>query len=185
MAAGLGNPGPAYADTRHNIGFRVLDRVAAQAATQAWSLQGLSFVAPARLPGHSLLLIKPQTYMNRSGLALRELFGGGPPPGPLVVVHDDLDLPFGRLRLRPGGGHGGHNGIRSLIEELGSDAFYRIKCGIGRPPEGMEVADYVLSPFSAEELPALPEFVDRASQALGVLIAEGLEEAMRRFHTRT
>lgn len=183
--AGLGNPGNSYADTRHNIGFMVLDRITVRAAAPGWRREGQTFAVETRWGGQAVFLVKPQTYMNRSGTALRELFAEGRfALSRLVVVHDDLDLPFGELRIRTEGGHGGHNGIRSLLAELETTAFTRIKCGIGRPPPGMETADYVLSAFSPEERAALPGLLDTAADALAVLLSDGPAEAMLRYHTK-
>ena len=184
VVAGLGNPGVKYAETRHNIGFMVVELIARKAEAN-WSSIPNSKVAYASLGGKRLLLVKPETYMNRSGTALREIIAEGRfSLSQLIVVHDDLDLPFGALKIRTGGGHGGHNGIRSLIEELGGGDFVRIKCGISRPPEGVETADHVLGPFSEDEAATLSEFVERAANAVEVILEHGTTEAMQRFHKK-
>jgi PTH1 family peptidyl-tRNA hydrolase len=141
-------------------------------------------VAAARWEGREVLLAEPQTYMNRSGEALRELMEqAGVELERVLVVHDDLDLPFGRLRIRTAGGTGGHNGLRSILEALGTGEFLRLKVGIGRPEEPAGVVEHVLSPFSPGEKAELPAVIERAAQAVESIIVEGPSRAMHRYHT--
>jgi len=185
LVVGLGNPGPRYEATRHNMGFLVVDQLASRCSDAArWRQTCGSFTAEGRVGVGSVLLAKPQTFMNRSGEALRQLVAStGLSPDQMVVVHDDLDLPFGRLRIRTGGGAGGHKGIRSAVECLGTGDFLRLKVGIGRPEVPGEVVEFVLSPFRSEEQSALPELLCRAADAVESVIVEGPSRAMNRFHT--
>lgn len=184
LVVGLGNPGQRYEATRHNLGFLVLDEFAPRCAAGPWVLRSQSLTAVGRVGDDPVLLVKPQTFMNRSGEALREFVErAGKGPDRLLVVHDDLDLPFGRLRVRTGGGTGGHRGIRSTVECLGRGDFLRLKVGIGRPEAAEGVVDFVLSPFSSEELRELPELLRRAADAVECIIVEGPSRAMNRFHT--
>lgn len=183
---GLGNPGPEYRDTRHNVGWRVVDLLA-----QRWRApkpprrqrgQKAEVVALER-GGERVLLVKPLTYMNDSGVAVQALAEkDGLQPGDALIVYDDLDLPFGRVRVRRGGSAGGHRGVRSLIDRLGTSDFPRVRIGIGRPPPGMDPIDYVLTEFNPDERPAIQEAVERAADALEVILDEGLEAAMNRFN---
>ena len=182
---GLGNPGPAYAKTRHNIGFWVIDALAKE-ATLRFRCRGLSLRAHGTVAGHEFILAKPQTFMTHSGHAVAEFLADvGLTPSDLrdvIIVHDDLDLEPGRLRLKARGGHGGHNGVLSIIETLGTDLFARLKIGVGRPPKGMDPADYVLEAPSADEQPSLADAVERGVQVLSCWRDEGLVAAMNRFN---
>ncbi len=177
--AGLGNPGPAYQFTRHNFGFLVVDYWAQE--------KGLSFeTGPfdcALAPHPQVLLVKPLTYMNLSGRCVAPLLKRvALPPERLLVIHDDLDLPLGRLKFAPKGGAGGHRGVRSIIEALGTQEFPRLKLGIGRPPQGISVRDFVLSPFSEEEWPVVEKVVKRAAEALDHLLKTDLLKTMSLFN---
>ena len=177
ILAGLGNPWPRFRGTRHNAGYLVLDALAAR-----WnaSFRRARDADEAREAG--LLLLKPRTFMNLSGRAVQAaLTRTGVPPGELLVVHDDLDLPLGRLRLRRGGGAGGQRGVRDIIERLGPD-FIRLKIGISRPPEGWETERWVLSRFGDDEREVLERVVAAAADAVELLLAEGLETAMTRVN---
>jgi peptidyl-tRNA hydrolase, PTH1 family len=171
VVVGLGNPGPAYRDTRHNLGQAVADRLAERLHGR-FRLRGPAHVAEVTWAGASLYLAKPLCFMNAVGpsvarlLPLLEL-----DPTALIVVHDDIDLPFGRVRVRHQGRHGGHNGVRSLIESLGTEVFRRVKVGVGRPASKGEVVDWVLTGFLPEELEALPGVVERAADAVLELAA--------------
>lgn len=185
VVAGLGNPGEDYAGTRHNVGFLVAERLAARDPNVRWSPRGLSLVASLRVAEGPVFLVKPQTYMNRSGEALCEvLLSSALPTTRLVVVHDDVDLPYGALRLKSGGGHGGHNGLRSILAGLGSSDFPRVRVGIGRPGGG-ELIEHVLGPWDPSETEALPELVGRAADATLQLITEGLTRAANRWNVRS
>lgn len=181
LLVGLGNPGPEYQLSRHNIGFLVLDALA-EAEGFRWSRSPLSETSEGTISGNRVLLLKPMTYMNLSGRAVapvvREL---GIALERVLVVHDDLDLPFGRLRFRKDGGDGGHKGVRSVAEAIGGD-FLRLKVGIGRPQRKEEVIDYVLSPFSQEQMERLPQLLERTTEAILSLLEEGLQIAMNRFN---
>ena len=169
---GLGNPGPEYRDTRHNIGQRVLDRLA-RTLHKAWRREGQALVARAQWRGEPLRLVKPQSFMNVTGpavaAALRRVGAG---PADVVLVYDDIDLPLGIVRVRMKGSPGGHNGVRSVIEALGTSDIRRVKIGIGRPEHKSEVSDHVLAPFEAEELPAVEAAVAEAAERALALIAK-------------
>lgn len=181
LLVGLGNPGPAYRFTRHNVGFMVLDALAEGQGIR-WRRTPLAELALWEREGGLVVLLKPQTYMNASGIAVGQAVREwGFPPERVVVVHDDLDLPFGRIRLKRSGGDGGHRGVRSVIEAIGPN-FLRLKIGIDRPPRKEEVVDYVLSPFSEGEAQMLPEVIKKASQALLTLLEEGPERAMNLYN---
>lgn len=185
LIVGLGNPGPRYAHTRHNIGFLVAERLAADAgiALKRQGYQGI--YGTGRLAGCEATILLPQTYMNLSGVSVAAACKSlGVPPGDLVVIHDDLDLSFGVLRLKAGGGHGGHNGIRSISEKLGDSSYLRLKFGVGRPNHPGAVADYVLSAFSGSECAGLDERISLAAEALETVLRDGLPTAMNRFNSR-
>ncbi len=166
IIAGLGNPGGEYAGTRHNVGFMLADFLAEEANLSFRpKFQGLA--TEGNIEGERFILLKPQTFMNLSGRALREAAGFYKVAAQdVLLVHDDMDLSLGKMRLRSQGGAGGHNGVRSVIGELGTEDFWRLKIGVGRPPEQWDPARYVLSPFSKEEIPVLKETLKRAHQAL-------------------
>lgn len=181
---GLGNPGPEYAGTRHNVGFRVVDLLRERWAAEPWRELAGSRVSCGAYKGQDVVLAEPQTFMNRSGPAVMDLVGRWSVElSSTLVVHDDLDLPFGALRIRTRGGHGGHNGLRSILESIGSGAFLRLKVGIGHPLSRADVVDHVLSPFGPEETEALPEVLTRAAEAAEAILAEGPLKAMNHFHT--
>ncbi len=185
LVVGLGNPGPDYERTRHNVGFRIVERVAARhriVLRRERSLHAL--FGAGRVAGVETGLLEPQTYMNLSGRAVRAALDAHPvdPRGDLLVVYDDLDLPFGRLRLRPSGGAGGHNGIGDVAAQLGHDEFARLRFGIGRPPTGEDPIAYVLAPFAPDEETRLPAHLDTASDAIEWALAEGVTRAMNRVN---
>ncbi len=184
LVVGLGNPGPEYELTRHNMGFLVVDELADRARAGPWRRACRAEVAEGSLAGRPVVLAKPLTYMNRSGDAVVRLVDRyGVPLDRLVVIHDDLDLPFGALRIRTQGGHGGHKGIRSILGALGTGEFVRVKIGIGRPSGKGDVVDYVLGPFTADEAAELPSVLVRAAEAVLHIVGEGPHQAMNRFHT--
>jgi PTH1 family peptidyl-tRNA hydrolase len=184
LLVGLGNPGREYEETRHNLGFRVLDAIAARAGgASAPRVKLGAEVSEARIGAERVLLCKPMEYMNVSGQAVSRVAKFWKvEPGQTVVVHDELDLPFGRMKLGLGGGHGGHNGIRSLLAEGGSPDFLRVRLGVGRPAPGRDAADYVLSPFSGAERRELPDFYARAAAAVECIVTDGMATAMNRFN---
>ena len=184
LIVGLGNPGRRYQGTRHNIGARVIDTLARRHHV-ALREEGWADVGALTLDGARVLLARPQTYVNVSGTAVADLRRRHRLPREnLLVAFDDLDLPVGQIRLRAKGGHGGHNGMRSIIEALGSEEFARLRVGIGRPPEGVDPADYVLSRFSKEEQAQLDEAVKRAADAVEAFVRRGIEAAMSAFNLR-
>jgi len=183
LIAGLGNPGRSFRENRHNAGFMVLDRAAKRWAVEFTKTQNQALMAELRLEGEKLLLAKPQTMMNLSGRAVAPLARFyRVPVTQLVVVYDELDLPLGSLRLRPFGGTGGHRGMASIVQELGSDAFPRLRVGIGRPPGRMDPADYVLQDFSDGEENRFSDTAELAVDCLALLVKEGIEAAMTRFN---
>ena len=182
IIAGLGNPGPQHALTRHSVGFLVVDAFAAAHGLRFGPRRFDAETARGRAAGAEVLLAKPLTYMNLSGRSLAPLVAYYKvAPADLIVVHDDLDLAFGRLQIRERGGDGGHNGLRSIIAELGTRDFARLRVGIGRPDRA-DPADYVLSPFGAEEAPALERVLERAAAALESILREGMARAMNRYN---
>lgn len=183
LIVGLGNPGRAYQHNRHNVGFRVVDRLAARHGLTFSRQQNGALVASGSIADRSVVLVKPQKFMNLSGgpvAALVKFYRI--PPQRLLVIYDDLDLPLAALRLRPGGGSGGHKGVQHIIERLGTQDFARLRVGIGRPPGRMDPADYVLQDFSAEQWPLVEEALERAADAAEVWLSEGIERAMSRFN---
>ena len=177
---GLGNPGSRYAETRHNIGFMVVERLAAEGQGQ-WASQEESQVALIQLAGRETLLVKPQTYMNRSGAAVAALQARtGFAPGEILVLLDDFLLDFGRVRLRRGGSDGGHNGLASVLEHLSTQEVPRLRLGIGLPPPGADAIEYVLSPFAPGE--DVEGLVGRGCQAVETWASAGIEAAMNRFN---
>ena len=183
LVVGLGNPGPSYAGHRHNVGFMVLDLLAERVGGRFKAHKGRADLVEGRLAGESALLAKPRSYMNESGGPVAGLRGFFKVPlEQIVVVHDELDLPYGTVRLKRGGGDNGHNGLRSLTSSLGSRDYLRVRVGIGRPPGRQDPADFVLRDFSAVERRELPFHVDRAADAVEALLAGPLEAAQNVFH---
>jgi PTH1 family peptidyl-tRNA hydrolase len=185
LVLGLGNPGTKYANTRHNAGFLVVDRLAQRAGVPVDQRQLGAEVGRATVGGAPAVLAKPQSYMNLSGQPAVSLRGYYKvPEEQVVVVHDDLDIPFGDVRVKKGGGHGGHNGLRDLHAKLGSGEFVRVRFGVSRPPPETNTADYVLAPWSAEESERLVDLVDRAADAVESVVRDGVVQAMNQFNTR-
>ena len=184
LVVGLGNPGAEHARHRHNVGFQVLDALArAHGLSFAREKLARAYTAQGRIAGRSVLLAKPQTFMNLSGQAVGRLARWHKiPPQRILVVYDELDLPLGRLRLRAEGGSGGHKGMRSIIEALGSQGFPRLRLGIDRPPGRMDPADYVLHPFSGEDQEVVAQAVEQAVAAVESWLAEGIVTAMDRYN---
>ena len=184
LVVGLGNPGPEYAETRHNVGVRVVDLLAARAGGGRFSKHKANAdVLEGRLAGRRVVLAVPRTYMNVSGGPVAGLLRYyGVTPADLVVVHDDLDLGFGVVRLKLGGGEGGHNGLRSISAAIGTKDYLRVRFGIGRPPGRQDPADFVLKRFSAGERKELEFAVDLAADAAEALLHDGLEPTQNRFH---
>jgi peptidyl-tRNA hydrolase, PTH1 family len=184
IIAGLGNPGPEYAGTRHNAGQMVLALLAERIGARFKAHRSRCEIAEGRLVNQPATLARPLSYMNLSGPPLAALAGFyKTPPERLVVIHDELDIPFGTVRLKLGGGDNGHNGLRSISQALGTRDYYRVRFGIGRPPGRMDAASYVLRDFTQAERKELPWAIDRAADATEELLARGLVEAQNRYHT--
>jgi len=185
LIVGLGNPGPRYARTRHNAGFRVLDAVAARARAGPPESRVAGRVVECSLAGEPVGLLVPETWMNRSGEAVAQALAALPvadPAADLLVVFDDADLPLGRLRLRARGSSGGHNGLADVLERLATDAVPRLRFGIGRSEAPRETVDWVLEPFAAAEEALLAQALPRAADAVACFVAEGIAPAMNRFN---
>jgi PTH1 family peptidyl-tRNA hydrolase len=184
LLIGLGNPGREYRDNRHNIGFMLIDRLAVRLNARGMKLQSKAIVTSGLYEERKLILAKPQTYMNLSGQSVQGLLHFYKiPPENLIVAHDDLDLPLGTIRIRPGGGAGGQRGMASTIERLGTKDFPRLRLGIGRPPGRMDSAAYVLQNFSRADMLLVSETLDRAADAALTFVTEGLNAAMNKFNS--
>jgi peptidyl-tRNA hydrolase, PTH1 family len=191
LVVGLGNPGPQYAGNRHNVGHMVLDVLAGRTGARFGAHRSRAAVAEARLgvlpggvPGPRVVLAKPSTYMNTSGgpvAGLAQYFQVA--PDHVLVVHDEVDIPFGDVRCKAGGGEGGHNGLRDITKALGTRDYVRVRAGVGRPPGRMETADHVLRDFSGSERKELPFLLDDAADATEMILTDGLLAAQGRFHS--
>ena len=184
LVVGLGNPGDKYENTRHNVGFLTVDQIAEQLRVPVQKLKYRALTNTVELGGQKVLLMKPVTYMNLSGEAVGEAARFYKiPPEHVLVISDDVSLPLGRLRVRKGGSAGGHNGLKSIIQHLGTDQFPRVKIGVGEKPHpDYDMADWVLSKFTGEDLKTITAAVERAAKAVECLIAEGPDKAMNRFN---
>ena len=185
LVVGLGNPGAEYAHTRHNAGFATVDVLAERMGVTSWASQADSLVAVTQRDGRELVLAKPQSFMNRSGgpvSALAELYGCVPEE--VLVIHDDLDIPAGDVRVKFAGGHGGHNGLRSIIDNLDSRDFSRIRFGQGRPPEGMDAATFVLLELEGEAADKFAETAREAADAVELCLDEGVIAARNKLNAR-
>jgi len=183
LLIGLGNPGREYKDSRHNVGFMMIDRIAVRLDARGMKLQSKALVMSGMYEERKIILAKPQTYMNLSGQSIHGLARFYKIPlENMILAHDDLDLPFGTIRIRPGGGPGGQKGVASTIERLGTKDFRRLRIGIGRPPGRMDPADYVLQNLAQSDLILLSEILERAAEATLTLVTEGLNAAMNKFN---
>jgi PTH1 family peptidyl-tRNA hydrolase len=182
VVLGLGNPGDAYAQTRHNAGFIVAEAARRRWGDQPWRRAGQAEESRIRLRGRHHRLIRPLTFMNLSGEVVAALARQGVAAVDLLVLLDDIDLPFGRLRIRRAGGAGGHRGLQSILDVLGTEAVARMRIGVGRPGGPQEVVDHVLGPFRAEEEERLGQLVARCLEALAAILARGIGPAMTRFN---
>jgi peptidyl-tRNA hydrolase, PTH1 family len=184
LIVGLGNPGRGYAANRHNIGFQIADQAAATHQLAFRKVQFQAMIAVGRLRDRRVVIAKPQTYMNDSGRAVSALLNFYKiPRDRLLVIFDDLDLPFGTIRLRADGGAGGHNGMRSIIAQLGDAGFSRLRVGLGRPPGRMDPAAFVLQDFSRDEALELPGIIERAVQAIETFVVSDIATAMNQFNS--
>lgn len=187
LLVGLGNPGKEYDGTRHNIGFEAVDAIARAASATDFKEKFSGVWAKGRLGDQDVVLLKPMTFMNLSGQSVQPAAAFFKvAPADVIVFHDELDLPFGEVRLKKGGGHAGHNGLRSMIERLGTPDFGRVRLGIGRPPAGFrgDVADYVLSRFDAVEKASVPDLLKCAVAMTEDACKHGLAAAMNKHHTK-
>jgi PTH1 family peptidyl-tRNA hydrolase len=183
LLIGLGNPGREYRDSRHNVGFMLIDRVAVRLDARGLKVQSKAIVMTAMHEDRKLILAKPQTYMNLSGQSVQGLIHFYKLPlTNVLIAHDDLDIPFGTIRIRPGGGPGGQRGMASTIEQLGTKDFPRLRMGIGRPPGKMDSAAYVLQNFSRDEMKILSDILDRAADAALEFVVGGLDKAMNKYN---
>lgn len=183
LVVGLGNPGPEYKLTRHNVGFLVVDMLAENLRANYWKDEAGARTSVVRLGEDDLVLAEPQTFMNVSGKPVATLLATyGVAVSEAVVVHDDIDLPDGTVRAKNGGGHGGHNGLRSLNDELGSGDYLRVRIGVGRPPGRMDPADYVLQPLRKVAAEALLATVPTAAQCVLHILEHGIVSAMREYN---
>jgi PTH1 family peptidyl-tRNA hydrolase len=183
LVVGLGNPGSTYAGNRHNAGFMVVDLLAARMGARFASHRSRCDVVEGRFGAVRVVLARSRSYMNSSGGPVRAVAGYFKvPPARLVVVYDELDLPYGTLRLKFGGGDNGHNGLRSVSSALGTRDYYRVRFGVGRPPGRQDPADFLLRDFSSTERRDLPVYLDRAADAVQALLTRGLEPAQNAYH---
>ena len=183
IIAGLGNPGAEYAQTKHNVGFMLVDALAEHLNAPAWKEDFFSAMTEVRIGGEKVFLVKPLTYMNNSGEALGPMLSYYKVDADdLVVVHDDMDIPAGTVRIRKKGGSGGHNGIKSILTHVGSEDFARVRIGIGRPPAGWTVINHVLAPFSSEDAPKIREAIGYLLPAVECIVTDGVDLAMNRYN---
>jgi PTH1 family peptidyl-tRNA hydrolase len=183
LLIGLGNPGREYQNNRHNFGFMLIDRLAVRLGARGLKVQAKAIVTTTSYEDRRLILAKPQTYMNLSGQSAQGLLHFYKMPTEhMLIAHDDLDIPFGTIRMRPGGGPGGQKGVASTIERLGTKDFARLRLGIGRPPGRMDPSAYVLQDFSRDEVKILSELLDRAADATLEFVLNGLDKAMNKFN---
>ena len=185
LIVGLGNPGSEYAKTKHNVGWRFVDRMSERIGATGWKEKEKGMVAEGRVGAEKVLLVKPMTYMNNSGECVGPLmrwYKLGPED--VLVVHDDMDIPAGTIRIRKKGSAGGHNGIKSLIAHIGSEKFIRVRIGIGRPLPGRTVINHVLEPFAAEDVPRIAEAIEYLQPAVDCIINEDVDMAMNRYNPK-
>jgi PTH1 family peptidyl-tRNA hydrolase len=183
VLVGLGNPGREYRDTRHNVGFQAVDQLCASFGIKLSRLQSKALIGTGLWEGSKVVIAKPQTYMNLSGQAVSSLLRFYKVPlSQLLVFHDDIDLPVGTLRIRPGGGSAGQRGLASIIQQMGTQDFPRMRIGVGRPPGQMVAADYVLQNFSASDLEVISIVLQRSVEAARIFIHDGLEKAMNLYN---
>ena len=183
LLIGLGNPGREYKDTRHNVGFMLIDRIAVRLNARGMKVQSKAIITAAAFEDRKLILAKPQTFMNLSGQSVQGLVHFYKVPFTnMMILSDDLDIPFGTIRIRASGGPGGQRGLSSILEKLGTKEIPRLRLGIGRPPGRMDPSDYVLQSFSRDELASLSEILDQAAEAVLAFVTHGLNRAMNEFN---
>jgi len=183
IVAGLGNPGERYHRTRHNVGFRTVDILSEKWGIVLRKHKHKALFGEGRLNGNRIILVKPQTYMNSSGESILDMVSYYKVPlSHLIIIYDDVDIQLGKIRVRPRGSAGTHNGMRSIIYQLQDDGFPRVRIGIGPKPPGMDMADFVLSGFGEEEERLVHESLMRAAEAVDTIVCKGCQEAMNRFN---
>lgn len=183
VIAGLGNPGNKYENTRHNVGFSTIDLLSSKHGIKVNKLKHKALTGEGTIAGNRVLLVKPQTFMNLSGESIRDIAEWYKlPMENIIIIYDDVDLNVGTVRIRPKGSSGTHNGMKSVIYQMQSDEFPRIRIGIGKAPEGWDLADYVLSRFSADEAGAIRESVERAADAAASIVSDGVSTAMNLYN---
>ncbi|MCR5149045.1 MAG: aminoacyl-tRNA hydrolase [Eubacterium sp.] len=183
IIVGLGNPTREYEGTRHNMGFSAIYQIADRYNIKMNIAKHKSLIGTGIIAGEKVMLVMPQTYMNLSGEAVGEIVRFYKlSPADIIILYDDIDLDIGKLRIRAKGSAGGHNGIKSIISHIGTETFDRVRIGVGHKPEGWDLADFVLSRFSKDELPIVRESVSRAADAIEVMITSGIEAAMNKFN---
>jgi PTH1 family peptidyl-tRNA hydrolase len=182
---GLGNPGIEYIYTRHNIGFLVVDKLGKEESISINNRRFESLVGRGIIGGEIVILVKPQTFMNLSGRAVKKIINFySIDLNNLIVVHDDLDLPFGVLRIKKDGGDGGHKGLRSIIYSINNRDFIRLRIGVGRPVDKIDIDDYLLKPFNKNEMQSINEIISKGEDAIKIIISDGIEKAMNIFNKR-
>lgn len=186
IIAGLGNPKKEYDNTRHNIGFALIDALADKYGISVMDIKNKAMTGKGIINGHKVILAKPLTFMNLSGESIRPLtdYYKIDVPAELIVISDDISLPPGQIRIRKRGSAGGHNGLKNIIGQLGSEEFQRIRIGVGEKPKGYDLADYVLGHFSKEEQPLMKEGIDKAVEALEMMLEGDVERAMNEFNRK-
>lgn len=183
VIVGLGNPGKEYDKTKHNVGFDVIDALSDKYNISVTKFKNKSFTGTGNINGKSVMLVKPQTYMNLSGEAVRDIVNFYKiPQENFIVIYDDISLPPSRIRIRKKGSHGGHNGIKNIINIMGTDEFPRVKVGVGEKPNGWDLADYVLSKFSKDDLPLINMGIDKSVEGVELFLEEGLDFAMNKMN---
>lgn len=182
---GLGNPGRQYEETKHNVGFHVIDRLAKKYDIDVTKFKNKALMGDGTIKGKRVLLVKPQTFMNLSGESVREIVNFYKiPQERFVVIYDDTSLPCGSVRIREKGSHGGHNGVRSIIDQMGTDEFNRIKVGIGEKPNGWDLADYVLAKFNPDDLALMEQGMDKAVLGVELMLSRGVKDAANRVNQK-
>ena len=185
VIVGLGNPGREYADTKHNVGFRVIDKLADKYNIDVTKFKHKALVGDGMINGKKVMLIKPQTYMNLSGESVKEVMSFYKVDVEnMIVIYDDTSLGLSMIRLREKGSAGGHNGIKSIINHMGGDTFNRVKVGIGEKPNGWDLADYVLAKFNKDDEPLILSGIDKAAEACEIFISRGMKDAMNKFNAK-
>ena len=183
IIVGLGNPGTRYESTRHNVGFETVDVLSRQYGISVVKLKHKAYIGEGQINGSRVVLVKPQTFMNLSGESVRDVLEWyKAQSGNVIVVYDDVDLQLGSIRVRPKGSAGTHNGMRSILYQIRTDNFPRVRIGIGKPPEGWEIADYVLGKFTGEEKVVIGNSIKKAADAVAMIIESGTEAAMNKFN---